>query len=97
MVAIEWMTTQMDIQGEIRDLESAMQVSLDEAELEKQKQKPLQDLAEQELVQQFKGSLLMPKVAAWPGPDLLLTLLRNAPFPGLCLLHHIPAMDYLLL
>ena len=60
--AIEWMTTQMDIRGEIEDLESAMQVSLREAEQEKQKQKPVSDMAEQELLQRFRGSFLIPKV-----------------------------------
>ena len=60
--AIEWMTTQMDIQGEIKDLESAMQVSLREAEQEKQKQKPISDMTEQELLQHFRGSFLIPKV-----------------------------------
>ena len=60
--AIEWMTTQMDIRGEIEDLESAMQVSLREAEQEKQKQKPVADMTDQELLQHFRGSFLIPKV-----------------------------------
>ena len=61
--AIEWMTTQMDIRGEIEDLESAMQVSLREAEQEMQKQKPMADMTEQELLQHFRGSFLIPKVS----------------------------------
>lgn len=56
----------MDIQGEIKDLESAMQVSLREAEQEKQKQKPVADMAEQELLQHFRGSFLIPKVSCIP-------------------------------
>ena len=40
-----------------------MQVSLREAEQEKQKQKPVADMTEQELLQYFRGSFLIPKVS----------------------------------
>ena len=65
MTAIEWVTTQMELRTEISDMDRAMQVSLEEAERQKQAlaQKQPLDMPEDELLSHFKGSVLISKVS----------------------------------
>ena len=62
MTAIEWLTTQMELQDEIHDMDRAMQVSLQEAKQQKQAQRTPLAMPEEELLAHFKGSVLIPKV-----------------------------------
>lgn len=62
MTAIEWLTTQMELRDEIHDMDRAMQVSLLEAEQQKQAERPPLEMPEEELLAHFKGSVLIPKV-----------------------------------
>ena len=64
MAAIEWMTTQMELRDEIADMDRAMQVSLKEAEQERQKQKTPAEMEEEQLLSHFRGSVLIPKVGS---------------------------------
>ena len=71
MTAIEWVTAQMELRNEISDIDRAMQVSLEEAEQQKQAQaqkRPL-DMPQEELLSHFKGSVLIPKVGSIPMPE----------------------------
>ena len=62
MTAIEWLTTQIELRDEIQDMDRAMQVSLQEAEQQKQTQRPPLEMPEEELLAHFKGSVLVAKV-----------------------------------
>ena len=64
MASLEKLTAQMDMHAETRDLESAMQVSLVEAEQERQKQKAPAEMSDMELKEHFKGSLLFKEVGS---------------------------------
>ena len=64
MASLEKLTAQMDMHAETRDLESAMQVSLVEAEQERQNQKAPAEMSNRELKEHFRGSLLFGKVGS---------------------------------
>ncbi len=61
---MEKLTAQMDMHAETRDLESAMQVSLVDAEQERQKQKAPAEMSDMELKEHFRGSLLFAEVGS---------------------------------
>lgn len=62
IAAIEWQTAQDDLEAEKRDLELAMQASLREEEERKSQQTPLEQQTPEQLLQHFKGSILLAAV-----------------------------------
>ncbi|KAK9905522.1 hypothetical protein WJX75_001518 [Coccomyxa subellipsoidea] len=82
IAAIEWQTAQDDLEAEKRDLELAMQASLREEEERKSQQTPLEQQTPEQLLQHFKGSILLAALRKSPMADqlffapLLLPVLR---------------------
>ncbi|EIE23735.1 hypothetical protein COCSUDRAFT_63260 [Coccomyxa subellipsoidea C-169] len=66
LAAIEWQTAQDDLEAEKRDLELAMQASLREEEERKSQQTPLEQQTPEQLLQHFKGSILLAALRASP-------------------------------